>query len=85
MEMSKTLCFLVATPSHGMVTPSICTTEPPIQALRWLTAASTVSWPGWTQMAIPTNRTIVASGKISLRSLMQLGFNSNRVAKEEES
>ena len=35
-------------------------------------------------MAIPTNRTIVASGKISLRSLMQLGFNSNRVAKEEE-
>jgi len=37
------------------------------------------------QMAIPTNHTIVASGKISLHRLMQLRFNSNRVAKEEES
>jgi hypothetical protein len=37
------------------------------------------------QMAIPTNHTIVGSGKISLRGSLQLGFNSNRVAKEEES
>jgi predicted RNA-binding Zn-ribbon protein involved in translation (DUF1610 family) len=35
-------------------------------------------------MAIPTNRTIVGSGKISLRVLMPLGINSNHVAKEEE-
>jgi hypothetical protein len=28
-------------------------------------------------MAIPTNRAIVGSGKISLRGLIQLGFNSN--------
>jgi hypothetical protein len=36
-------------------------------------------------MAIPTNRAIVGSGKISLRSLMQLGFNSNVSPDEEES
>jgi len=35
-------------------------------------------------MAIPTNRMIVGSGKISLCVLMPLVFNSNRVAEEEE-
>ena len=36
-------------------------------------------------MAIPNKLTIGGSGKVSLRVLMQLGFDSNRVAKEEES